>query len=285
MNTKLIIVEGLPGFGKSTTAELIKGILSENNKEVELVLEGNLDHPADYDGVAWFTKDEFDKILSISGSFREVFLHRVIEKDQHYFLPYSKIKNEFGDQFPDELLNEIFKKDIYELPFAKNVELIDSKWAEFANNAVHDHKTYIFECCFIQNPLTIGMIKYGEEEEKIIDYVKKLERQIERLNPVLVYIEQDDLAYSFKKAVRERPKAWSEGFIQYYTTQGFGKQHGYEGIEGTIKVLEARRELEMKIVNKLNIKQLKINNSSYDKEKYKSVLMEKLEWLLSTHER
>lgn len=113
MNTKLIIVEGLPGFGKSTTARLIKDILSEDNREVELVLEGNLDHPADYDGVSCFTKDEFDKILSISGSFREVFLDRVMEKDHHYLLPYRKIKNEFGDQFSDELFNEIFKKDIY----------------------------------------------------------------------------------------------------------------------------------------------------------------------------
>ena len=45
MNAKLIIVEGLPGFGKSTTAKLINEILSQNKIEVELFLEGNLNHP------------------------------------------------------------------------------------------------------------------------------------------------------------------------------------------------------------------------------------------------
>ncbi|HDR7624480.1 TPA: hypothetical protein QCX73_005385 [Bacillus mycoides] len=41
MNTKLIIVEGLPGFGKSTTTNLLYDILIEKNIDVELFLEGN----------------------------------------------------------------------------------------------------------------------------------------------------------------------------------------------------------------------------------------------------
>ncbi|WP_235218458.1 hypothetical protein [Paenibacillus sp. FSL R7-269] len=53
---KLVLVEGLPGYGKSTTAQLVYEILTEMNVSAQLVLEGNLDHPADYDGVACLTK-------------------------------------------------------------------------------------------------------------------------------------------------------------------------------------------------------------------------------------
>lgn len=166
MNAKLIIVEGLPGFGKSTTAKLINEILSQNKIEVELFLEGNLNHPADYDGVSCFNKFEFDRLVSNSGDFKEVLLKRVLKKGSNYLLPYRKIKNEFGDQFSDELCNDISRNDIYELPFDKNVELIADKWNDFAEIALEDNKVYIFECCFIQNPLTIGMIKYGEQKEK-----------------------------------------------------------------------------------------------------------------------
>lgn len=81
MNTKLIIVEGLPGFGKSTTAKLINEILSQNKSEVELFLEGNLNHPADYDGVSCFNKFEFDRLLYNSGDFKEVLLKRVLKKE------------------------------------------------------------------------------------------------------------------------------------------------------------------------------------------------------------
>ncbi|AIE79859.1 hypothetical protein ABE222_22810 [Bacillus tropicus] len=276
MNAKLIIVEGLPGFGKSTTAKLINEILSQNKIEVELFLEGNLNHPADYDGVSCFNKFEFDRLVSNSGDFKEVLLKRVLKKGSNYLLPYRKIKNEFGDQFSDELCNDISRNDIYELPFDKNVELIADKWNDFAEIALEDNKVYIFECCFIQNPLTIGMIKYGEQKEKIINYVMKVAKIIENLNPMLFYVEQDDLEFSFRKALKERNPEWSTGIVEYYTNQGYGKEHNHSGIEGAIKVLEARRNLELEIFDMLKMKKEKINNTKYEIDSYRSMLKDKL---------
>ncbi|HHQ8914140.1 TPA: hypothetical protein ACSVZR_004438 [Bacillus cereus] len=276
MNTKLIIVEGLPGFGKSTTAKLINEILNQNKIEVELFLEGNLNHPADYDGVSCFNKFECDRLVSNSGDFKEVLLKRVLKKGSNYLLPYRKIKNEFGDQFSDELCNDISRNDIYELPFDKNVELITDKWHDFAEIALEDDKVYIFECCFIQNPLTIGMIKYGEQKEKIINYVMKVAKIIENLNPMLFYVEQDDLEFSFRKALKERNPEWSTGIVDYYTNQGYGKEHNHSGVEGAIKVLEARRNLELELFDMLKMKKEKINNTKYEIDSYRSMLKDKL---------
>jgi hypothetical protein len=276
METKLIIVEGLPGFGKTTTANLIYDILTENNINVELFLEGDLDHPADYDGVSCFNKNEFEGLLSRSGVFKEVFIDRVIKRENNYLLPYRKIKNEYGSKLSDQLLNTISKNDIYELSLEQNIELITDKWTGFAEKALKDNKTFIFECCFIQNPLTHGMVKYGEHKEKVINYIIRLGKVIESLNPVLFYVEQDDLEFSFKKAFKERPKEWSSFFIEYYTKQGYGKQHDYKGLEGTVKVLEARRDIEREIFDMLKMKKEKINNSQYETDKYKSMIIEKL---------
>ncbi|WP_342379825.1 hypothetical protein [Bacillus thuringiensis] len=276
MNTKLIIVEGLPGFGKSTTAQLINEILSQNKIEVELFLEGNLNHPADYDGVSCFNKFEFDRLVSNSGGFKEVLLKRVLKKGSNYLLPYRKIKNEFGDQFSDELFNDISRNDIYELSFDKNVELIAGKWQNFAEIALEDNKVYIFECCFIQNPLTIGMIKCGEQKEKIINYVMKVAKIIENLNPMLFYVEQDNLEFSFRKALKERNPEWATGIVDYYTNQGYGKEHNHSGVEGAIKVLEARRNLELEIFDMLKMKKEKINNTKYEIDSYRSMLKDKL---------
>ncbi len=271
MKTKLILIEGLPGFGKSTTAKLVQDILTEMNVKCELFLEGNLDHPADYDGVAFFTRAEFDELLTKYEDFREVFLSRVTEKENGYFLPYQKIINEINPSFPTELYGEITKRDIYELPLEQNIELITENWKDFAKRATSENKVYIFECCFIQNPITVGMIKYGADKETIINYIKGLAQSIKSLEPILLYVDQADLDYSFKKAVQERPKEWFEGFVNYYTKQGYGHINELEGLEGTLSVLKARKEVEMNVISQLDMKKHIVLNE-YKQEEYKNKL-------------
>jgi hypothetical protein len=277
MNTQLILVEGLPGFGKSTTAKLIEEYLSENKIMNELILEGNLDHPADYDGVAYFTHQKWSEFLSKHSDSTNVMLKHCTEKPHGMLIPYQKMKNQ--NLITDDIYNRISKNDIYELPLTKHIELITERWREFAKEAITKQTTYIFECCFIQNPITMGMIRGGTEKEIVTNYVDQLAEIIQPLNPVLIYIEQEDLSFSFKKAIQERPKDWSQGFTTYYTTQGYGLKKGLVGVEGTIEVLEERLKLERDIYQSLKLSKYILNNSLYEKESYKL----KLSRILGNH--
>ncbi|WNF23578.1 hypothetical protein [Mesobacillus jeotgali] len=272
MKTKLILVEGLPGSGKSTTAGLIHEILTENQVSAELYMEGNLDHPADYEGVAYFTEEDFEILLKESGSLSKVFQERVTVKRNRRLLPYMKLKNELGSNFPDELFANISKRDIYELPLEENMATIIESWEEFAKQAASEEKVYIFECCFIQNPVTVGMIKYGASDEATTDYVKKLAQAVKALNPLLVYVKQEDLEKSFRKAVTERSEDWIKGFVDYYTSQGYGHINGLSGLEGTIDVLKARQDLEYRILENLPISMNILNNSQFDLEGHRERL-------------
>lgn len=72
MKTNLIIVEGLPGSGKSTTAAMIAEELNKRGKKAVCVDEGVQEHPADY---ADYDFPDFEterkKILEKWGSFTE----------------------------------------------------------------------------------------------------------------------------------------------------------------------------------------------------------------------
>jgi len=263
MNTKLIIVEGLPGSGKSTTASTIYEILQNYPIKSELFLEGNLDHPADYDGVACFSHSEWG--LLENNFVNKKILHSNVEYNSGLFLlPYRKLMNQDNDLYTNMDFSFIFKHDIYELPFEQYAALAVKKWADFAETAWQNDKIYIFECSFLQNPLTIGMVKWAEAQERLTKHIALLEEIIYKLNPVLLYVSQEDVKSSFLKAYNERPVDWSTGFIDYYTKQGFGKKHQLHGIDGTIQVLQARKKLELEIYESLSIQKLILNNSSYN---------------------
>ena len=276
MKSKLILVEGLPGSGKSTTARLIYDILMENGVNAELYMEGNLDHPADYEGVAYFTEDEFEHLLAGSGNLGKIFQDRVLVKNGHYLLPFMKIKTELGDKFPENLLAEICRKDIYELPLEQNIQVIAESWAEFARMAETENKVYVFECCFIQNPVSVGMVKYGAPDEVSIAYVKKLGDAVKYLDPLLVYVKQEDIEISFRKAVAERPEDWFKGFIQYYTSQGYGAEKELSGLDGTIEVLKARQQLENKILEQLTMPVSILDNSQFNLESHRESLIKEI---------
>lgn len=276
-HTKLILIEGLPGSGKTTTAQLTHEILTDLGIEAELFLEGNLDHPADYDGVSYFTDQKFEEVLSNHASYKQLLSGWAHKKNGGYLLPYQKMKEELAQDLPEELVRTIFSKDIYELPLDNHIELLTDKWREFTNTARKEGKTYIFECCFMQNPVTISLVKYNENKSIVKNYVKKLAEIIEPLHPLLIYVDQSSLENSFTRAFKERPKEWSEGFVDYYTNQGYGKAHQYKGFEGTLKVLETRKKVELEIMEELTIDKAKIDNTLYNKNNHQIKLHEILE--------
>ncbi|QHT60924.1 hypothetical protein GXP70_13855 [Paenibacillus lycopersici] len=271
MHPKLVLIEGLPGSGKSTTARLVHELLGEKGIPARLYTEGNPDHPADYEGAAWFEPQAFERLLQSSGEHCGFLARHARQESGGYVLEYRKLQHAGG--FPADLLAAVSANDIYELPFAQNRALITNRWRSFAERAMGGpDNTFVFECCFIQNPVTVGMIKHGEAPGEVASYVAELASIVEPLNPLLLYVDQDDLDHSFRKAVAERPKEWADGFMAYYTGQGYGREHGCEGLEGTIRVLEARRRLEADIYESIPFGKLSVNNSCFDPQAYRQEL-------------
>ncbi|MDO3408170.1 hypothetical protein QWJ34_00165 [Saccharibacillus sp. CPCC 101409] len=280
MQPRLILVEGLPGSGKSTTAVQIRYLLSQRypERDVRLFEEGRSDHPADYEGFAYLTMKEWSALRNALPDWNER-LERTSEAAENgRVLAYRRLDEQTDGPLPEEIWRAIAGRDVYELPLELHMRLIADRWTSFALQAAREtNVVYVFECCFIQNPLTMATIRCGEEPETVIGYVKRLEEIVLGLNPFVVYVDQRDLDFSFRKAVAERPREWSEGFMAYYLQQGYGAAHvcgadrdgsarndEERDITDTIAVLRARRELEEQILDRLNIPVLKADNSRYD---------------------
>lgn len=270
--TKLIMVEGLPGSGKTTTAFLLEEILKESGINTVLFPEGDRKHPADYDGVAYFDYEDYHSLEAGFQEEKDVLNQARLEIDGGWLIPYREATEEKGLSFSESLFARILQRDIYELPLQKHMDLIAERWRGFTENCLDDNQVVIFECCFIQNPVTVTMIREGVHEDVSKAYVKCLEKIIEPLEPFLVYLDRDDPGKSFMDVFEERPSEWLDGFVAYYTNQGYGKQYRLTGIEGVIEVLNRRKALELDILASLDLGYHRLNNSEVDVDTLKDQL-------------
>lgn len=247
MKAKLYLMEGLPGSGKTTTAEALTRLLQEQQINTRLHIEGDLNHPADYESVAYLTLSEWVEFQSKYASldvlrFAEVF-------NDYVLVSYRQWQVE--QNVAEAALSFLQARDIYELPFELHQSLILKKWEAFVAQALIANTTYIFECCFLQNPLTMGLIKYDLPEATLQAYIERIATIITPLQPVLVYVDQQDVERSFRKALQERPTEWADGFVSYYTEQAHGVNRSLLGVEGTIAILRERKALEHQLLKTL----------------------------------
>lgn len=267
MKTKLIIVEGIPGTGKSSTASFIKELLNKSNIQSILYQEGNLDHPADYESVACLDDVEYDNLLLKYKQDRDLLSKNVIKKENDNFLCYRKMKQDSNANLSDELFKALSKYDVNDLSLEKYSRICKARWKEFAESSKDNHLLSIFECCFLQNPLSTMLARHNAEQSYITHYITDLTEIIKDLNPVLIFLYQDSVKRTFEKVIPERPKEWLDFVIGYVTQQEYGKAHQLEGIEGLVKFYKALRTLEVDIFKTLPFKKLFIDNSGLNWDK------------------
>ena len=234
MKPKLYIVEGLPCSGKSTTAEFVAQLLQKQGKTC-FVDEGMGDHPADYE----FHALEPAGFLS--------------EQTQ-----VVSLKDYSGEQFRQLLQYKIYDA----LPWETEMPLMLEKWQQFVREAEND-TTYVFNCVLLQNPMCETMMRFGFSEEVSKSYIQKIVQIIHPMNPVVIYLKNERIAESVKKAAAERP-GWLESVIDYHVHGEYGKSIGAQGFDGYISCLQQRQERELRILSQLPLKSLVIENPQQD---------------------
>ncbi|OPA73684.1 hypothetical protein BVG16_26680 [Paenibacillus selenitireducens] len=269
-HTRLILVEGIPGSGKTSTARYIKDQLDKNGIFNTLFLEGDLNHPADYEFVACLDLDEYEDLKDRYPELIHVIDQYTQVVKQYKLIYYGKLQ-QLSIETHKNLIDELVRFDVYNVSLDRYQELIVERWLNFVRQVQQSHGTVILECCFLQNPLTLMFGRFNQSKLTITDFIKRLEQIILPLNPKLIYFYQDDIRLTIDRVTNERSNEWLRHLIWYFTEQGYGKENGYHGLDGVCKVLKERKEYELDIINQLKIDKLTINNTESN---WKAVLLE-----------
>jgi hypothetical protein len=262
--TKLLVVEGVPGAGKTTTATFIKEHLDSLGVPARLYQEGDLDHPADFESVARLDRAEYATLLAAYPAQAGLLARHVqIATDDHFF-PYRKLQIEHGAALPDDLYAELARHEIHDLPASEYCRLTAGRWSEFAAVAEADDAVTVFECCLIQNPLTVLLARHDASADFAGAHVRRLAGTVRALNPAVIYLYQRDLHATLARAAAERPPEWLDYVVGYLTGQAYGQARGLAGFDGMVQFYEDRRAVELPLLFRLPAQTLVLDVSDFD---------------------
>lgn len=255
MKNQIIIVEGLPSTGKSTTAKYIA-----ENLNIKFIDESDENHPADYVYRAFIN----NKILKkFSQNDQNLIISNSVKIENGYIVPL--------DKFNGKLLDSLLKYKIYDaLPWNIERKLFLQKWKKFVNN-IDDN--YVFNCNFLQNPMCETMIRFNFRVQASYKFIKEIYDIIKPLNPIVIYLKNNNIKDSILNVLNERGNDWLNCVINYHCLQKYGRSNNLSGFDGYIKALEERQRRELYILKKLGINYIVIesDHKSFNKS-YKKIM-------------
>lgn len=254
---KIIMIEGLPGSGKTTFANRLHTYLKNLGQTVYVYNEGAL-NPIDLCWCSYMKQKEFDQLLETYTHLKNEIIHHTIERDDHFITAYTRVRIEQEED--QSFFKYCSQFEIYKLNDFSHFRDIHRRLYQSFNNA-HDEGIYIFECAFLQNHINELILKFDLSMKQMVDYFTELLVRLDQFEITLFHLQQIDVDYTIKKVSSERTKEklnmntdWFDLVVEYIEKQPHGLKKGYGGKSGAFQYFKDRQRLEEHIVPELPLK-------------------------------
>jgi hypothetical protein len=260
--TRLILLEGIPGSGKSTAGAYIQSFLENAGIPVKFWREGDFDIPADFEGVACLTGSQYRHLLARHPELIPLLEEQLTVQGGDHLIKYRKLQQLHSEKIPQRLIVELSCYDVYDgLSMQDYCRLALRRWQDFEKSAEASDEITILECCFLQNPLTVMLARHNADPRLAREQIHKIACIIEPLNPLVLYLQPCDVRSALLHVRAERPREWVDFVTWYLTGQAYGREHHIEGYQGVIHFYEMRQKLEVDLLKDLSIRSLRIEHN------------------------
>ena len=119
-------------------------------------------------------------------------------------------------------------------------------------------------------PMYETMMRFNLAKEESFEYIEQIYHIISPLEPMIIYLKNDDVAEQIKTTSEERT-GWLDAVIDYHVNGGFGKSISAEGFDGYLECLKERQRRELEYLKMTKLPSIIIENAhrnwqqAYDK--------------------
>jgi hypothetical protein len=260
---RLILVEGIPGSGKTTISRKIAEQLSEYKKTI--YYEEGDSHPADLAWCACIPTEHFDDIIKRFPAYEAPMKQYMYQESGYIIVPYTRFSIEDPSFYQLMESYEVYDNRVGLDTF---VDLHTKKWISFNEKARSVDEFTVFECAFLQNHINELLLFHCCSEDVIENYLLNLIMTVKDLNPVMIYLSQPNVYETIRRVSASRvnengEKIWMERVNNYISEGPYGKLHHLQGFDGMVDYFAERKRIELKVMQSLPIEKYIIENKDY----------------------
>ncbi|MGN6634974.1 MAG: hypothetical protein ACTHJ6_05850, partial [Oryzihumus sp.] len=168
---QLVMVEGLPGAGKSTAAAFVQSWLEQRGVPVRGYAEGRADHPVDFEQVAVLTGAQLEQVLADFPVERAELACTAQRRDELWL-----VRDRERAHWPARLRARLRALDAYDgdVPPRVHSRVLQDSWRRFADAARDEQAVYLVECVFLQNPVCALLARHDRPAGELEAHVRAL---------------------------------------------------------------------------------------------------------------
>lgn len=206
MKHHIIMMEGLPGTGKSTLARWLNNYLEHHGISTNLLLEGDNAIPADYYETAVLTREEYATILNTNDSLHSLLKNHTTYSQHYAYIPLEHYSDPLYSMLQDwnmgDELNTNFTINDYITCTLERLVL----WKDELTNS---NVITIVDGGFLQNPINQLLFR-GANTNIIFNFILNLFQLLTPLNPVCIYLERKSPREALTFAKKMKGDAWTK---------------------------------------------------------------------------
>lgn len=260
---RLILVEGLPGTGKTTIIEWIANRLPEKGEHVNLLFEGDSHIPCDFYETAGIPQAAFDEICNNNPESAADLNKQALYAEDYVFLRI--------DESPACVQSILRRWDMGDeknqmVTVTDYVPCAMARIKHWVQSVKNECGTTLIDSGFLQNPINELLFR-GATDHQVETFIREIAIEFEPLHPFCVYLYRNSAKEALSFAEHVKGKEWAE------RVQDLLRQSGQENL------FERRFKLEMRLLTAELLPhiccEIKSDDWSYAKEYISRLLINK----------